>query len=523
MTPLTVLVESGADLASFAFGHESVAQPAARLIDRGLRMTGSPSATSIVAILTNDQPSIEVLLGAVASEAKLVSLPLPARGGDLADYATFVSETCKAFGGGCVVARDDVAGLLASVGVPAVGHGAIQPGALAGAQDGGFELVQFSSGSTSSPKAVALDDEKLGTNVEAILTALDPRPGDCTVSWLPLSHDMGLVGMVLASLAAGSPRWVGQGTIVLLEPETFLRAPGSWSTAMSRWRGTFTAAPDFAYRLAARSVQAGQDFDLSTVRCAIVGGEVVRADTLRAFESAFAPHGFDSLALSPAYGLAEVGLAVTMVPPDTPWTAKSLDRTALADGHVVDAVSGSGIEIVTSGPSLAGYEIDAGPDPTLIGQLRVSGPSIGCDGHTGLPFSQGSTLLTGDVGFLAAGQLFPCGRGDDYLLVHGRNVFAPAIERIVAELPGVRRGRVGIVTSPEGDWVVVVEPASLQIDASSRRQIAREIVRAVAREAGARPNEVLFIGSGTLPMTSSGKLQRNSLQRQWLRGDLSIL
>jgi len=486
---------------------------------------GSSSQSSVVAVLTNDRPSVEILLGALAVGARLVSLPLPARGANPERYASFVREMSAAFGADQVVARDDVAALLASLGVPAVGHSALRRGSLAAHCPEGFELVQFSSGSTSAPKAVALSDEQLGTNVEAILTALQPRSGDCTVSWLPLSHDMGLVGMLLASLAAAAPRWVGGVDIVVLEPERFLRAPDCWTGALSEWRGTFTAAPDFAYRMAHRSGPASLDLDLSSVRCAIVGGEVVRADTLRSFAAAFAAAGFNPLALCPAYGLAELGLAASMVRPDIPWTSTPLNRDALAEGRRVTAAeAGGGIEVVSNGTPIPGYAVDTSADPGRIGSLRISGPSIGRDGLTGRTYAdENGTLLTGDVGFVEAGEVYPCGRGDDYLLVHGRNVFAPAIERAVDDVAGVRRGRVGAVAALEGDWAVVVEAAGRAPVGGARRDLIHDITRAALSEAGARPTEILVVATGTLPMTSSGKLQRQLLRTRWTKGELSLI
>ena len=255
---------------------------------------------------------------------------------------------------------DDYAALLDGIGPPVRRHSELGSRPLATPGATGFVLVQFTSGSTGTARAVAVDDTRLGANVIAILQTLQPHPGDALVSWLPLSHDMGLIGMLFTALAAGAPRWTGDAHIVLLDPTTFLRSPGTWIEALSHYRGSFTAAPDFGYRLAVRR-QPACDVDLSRLRCAIVGGEMVRATTLEQYTAAFASHGLRRQAPCPAYGMAEVGLAVSINPPEQDWRDRTVSVSALASGRVsTPGRRGDELRIV-AWAALPGYEV-ACPD-----------------------------------------------------------------------------------------------------------------------------------------------------------------
>ena len=301
-----------------------------------------------------------------------------------------------------------------------------------------------------------LDDRALGANLAAILAAVRPRAGDTAVSWLPLSHDMGLVGMLLTSIAASAPDHAGRVDIVLLDPEQFLRAPRLWLRAISHWNGTFSAVPDFGLRLALRGSAAG--LDLHALRCLIVGGEVVRAGTLDELTTVLGPAGLDPRAVCPAYGMAEIGLAASMTRPGDPWRSRPASRRALA-GHDLAPPAGpeDHLTLVSSGRALPGYRITAeGP----VGALTIAGPSIGIDGRTGRSFAgTDGRLVTNDLGFVDDGWVYVCGRTDDYFVANGRNIFAPEVEDAVSRVPGVRPGRVTVVGTPEGDWVLVAEPA----------------------------------------------------------------
>lgn len=508
------MVASGADRATVIFPSEDHTVGAGRLAERGRRWfrLGAP-ARAVGAVLTNDATSVALVLGAIVSGARLVSLPLPPRGGDPRRYAAFLSEACAQQGVERVVARDDAADLLKSVGVPSVGHGELDGEQLSRPTSGGFELVQFSSGTTGPPKGVRLSEHTLGQNIAAIADAVAPTDGDVAVSWLPLSHDMGLVGMLLTSIAVAADLTGIQ--VALIEPERFLVRPRVWLDAIDRYRGSYTASPDAGLRLAVAG-RGDRHVDLSALRCVIVGGEIIRARTLEAFETAFGADGLSALALCPAYGMAEIGLAATMTRPEDRWASTVLDSVALAEGRwVAPDAGGSQMRLVASGRPLDGYGVVVRSVGADVGTLHVTVPSAGADAVTGRPFAdRAGVVRTADRGMVANDLLYVCGRADDHIVTAGRNVYAPAIEDAVGDVEGVRPGRVTVIDVPDGSWVVVVERVS-RGEAEDERPLRDRVRRAVVAAVGADPDEVVILARGQLPMTSSGKVQRHAVRQRW--------
>jgi len=503
------------------FGIDGTPIAASALAERGLRLLGPGGRhATVAALLTNDADSVAVVLGSLLGGAGLVSVPPPHRGADLSTYAAFVTSVLADHGSPPLIARADIAAALAAVGVDSVAADALPAGGWLGGRPDGATVTQFSSGTTGEPKGICLTDAQLGSNVTAIIERVVPRPGDVTVSWLPLSHDLGLVGMLLTSVASAAPPWVDGGEIVLLEPEQFLRRPPLWMDAVRRWRGTFTAAPDFGYELAARTAPDNAE-EVTSLRCAIVGGDLVRRDTLDSFTRAHT--GFDPLAFCPAYGLAEVGLAVTMVRPDDPVGHRSVSRRGLADGTLTDPQDpGDLLSVVSSGPPLRGYAVDApGWSSGHTGSILVTGPSIGSQATTTTPAAADQPgLRTGDLGFVDDDGLSVCGREDDHFVLRGRNLFAPTVERAVGRLPGVRPGRALIGAGPDR-WVVAVEPA--RGDRPPIGPLRDQVRRCAVAVTGAQPDAVVVVAPGSLPFTSSGKPRRRDLLRQWLGDDLDEL
>jgi acyl-CoA synthetase (AMP-forming)/AMP-acid ligase II len=523
---LSELVADGAERTRFVFGSLGAPVATGRLVDAGIgHFTADADADRVAVLLTNDRPTVEVVLGAITAGSVLVSLPLPGRGADVEAYASFVKDVCASHQIAEIVVADGYADLLEGLGVPVRRHSELGNRPLALAAAGQFQLVQFTSGSTGTPKPVVVDDVLLGANVAAILAVLQPQPGDAVVSWLPLAHDMGLVGMLLAGLVGGGSRWAGRGDIVLLDPTTFLRNPASWLEALDHWAGSFTAAPDFAFRLAARRPPA-TELDLSHLRCAIVGGEVVRAETLQTFVSALRQHGLRERALCPAYGMAEACLAVTMTSPEQDWRTRSVSMAALADGQVSEPRrDDDALVLVSSGQPLPSYEVTCPSPDSGTGTIAVRGPSIGIDGATGQGFADAAGWYApGDTGFVDGGWLYVCGRSDDYIVAHGRNVYAPAVEAAISGVGGVRPGRVTAVDLHTGEWAVVVEPAGHEVPGTTQAEtLSRSIRRAAVGVSSAKPDVVVIVAPGGLPLTSSGKLQRNLVRTRLVSGELPVL
>jgi fatty-acyl-CoA synthase len=477
-----------------------------QVVDAGrAQYTSDADQPVVAAMLTNDEPSVELVLGAIAQGAVLVSLPLPGRAVAADSYIGFLRRALADSGATRVVARDDIAVMLRSAGIEATAHSEISASPPVATSGPGFELIQYSSGSTGPPKPIRVDHEVLATNIAAILDRVQARSGDVTVSWLPISHDMGLIGMLLASLAAADDTWTAGAEIVLIDPEAFLRRPTIWMEAISHWQGTFTAAPDFGYRLAVTR-HAGGDLNLTTLRHAIIGGEVVRAPTLRSFDEAFRPAGLVPSVFAPAYGMAELGLAATMTGPDEVWRS-----TDLAAG---DAPART---LVSSGRPLGGYTIDVDEDTA---RLTVVAPAAGRDGLTGAPLAPDGRLLTGDTGFVTPdGWVYVTGRLDDIIVVNGRNISALDIEAAVSAVPSVRAGRVAAVNLESGEWVIAAELQAVGSDGGAQG-IQRDVRGAAVGAVNAAPDDIALLPPGSLPMTSSGKLQRTEVRRRWQAGSL---
>ena len=522
MTALSSLVERAADSCSVTFGPAGAPVKVSQLIAAGARRYGPGGDGEAVGILmTNEQGIVECLFGAIARGVTLVSLPLPPPRTDPAEYVSWLAGTCQTLDIEEVIANDAACALLEGVGIRARSYASPGGRPLASPGGGGFRLVQFSSGTTGPPRAVALDDQALGANVLAILRRIDPRPGDTAVSWLPLAHDMGLVGMLLASIAGMAPGMAEGGDLLLLDPTRFMRSPGTWLTALTERRATITATPGFGLRLATRQPLPGR-VDLSDLRCVIVGGEVVRADTLRAFTEACAPMGLGEGVLCPAYGMAELGVAATMTPAGEPWRTRWLSAAGLADGELAGPRPGErAVELVAAGPPLDGYQVTTAVDRArATGRVVVRGPSVGADGFTGRSLcGEDGTLVTGDEGFVEDRWLYVAGRADDYLVAHGRNLYAPAIEAAIGGCSGVRCGRVAAISLPTGAWSVIAEVAdAVRGDTGAQDRIRADVGRAAVGVTSARPDDIILVPPGTIPITTSGKVRRARLRSQILGG-----
>ncbi len=404
---------------------------------------------------------------------------------------------------------------LASIPAPAPSVATFEP---PGADEMAF--LQFTSGSTAAPKGVVVTHGCLVANARAIAEhglAVDPER-DVGVSWLPLHHDMGLIGFVVTPMVCGVP-------VVLIPTSRFVRHPETWLDAVHRHRGTITFAPTFALALARRRPRLG--WDLSCLRVLGCGAEPLRAGIMRDFLSTFRAAGLPETALTPSYGLAEATLAVTFHALGTPLRVDRVDPQALASrGQVAPSNEEDALEIVGCGRALPGHEIaivdetDTPLPPRREGHVRVRGPSVTAGyfadaGSTHEAFRDG-WLATGDLGYVADGDLFVCGRAKEILIVHGRNLHPEPIEQAAASTPGVREGRVVAFSRPgeSGEEVVVCAEAAGPRDAS----LARAVGSRVADELGLPVADVVLLPPGALPRASSGKLQRGAARTAYLAG-----
>ncbi len=386
-------------------------------------------------------------------------------------------------------------------------------------------FLQFTSGSTARPKGVMVSHANLLANARAFLGphGLDRRPDDLGVSWLPLFHDMGLIGFVLGPLIVDIP-------VVLLPTATFARGPRVWLETIAKHRGTITYAPNFAYALAVKRLKPKdvEALDLSCVRVAGCGAEPIQADTLRAFARALAPAGFRETALLPSYGMAESTLAVTFHPLGTPMMVDSIALQGLQRGVAIPDAGPDALPFVSCGvafPDHALTIVDEHGQPRAereVGEIVVQGPSV-TRGYfqneeaTAAALRNGA-LHTGDLGYLADGRLYVCGRIKDLIIIRGANFHAQDLEWAVSELEGVRRGNVvalGLTLEGEERLILAVECTSTEADAVKAKVAAR-----INEAFGLNPYEIVAVTVGSLPKTSSGKLQRRKVADLYRAGQL---
>lgn len=388
-------------------------------------------------------------------------------------------------------------------------------------------FLQFTSGSTSKPKGVMVRHRNLVANAQAFLgpSGLDRKDDDIGVSWLPLFHDMGLIGFILGTLVCDIP-------VVILPTESFARSPRLWLETISKHRGTITYAPNFAYQLVTKRVKEKDlaSLDLSCLRVVGCGAEPIRARTLLEFADKFAPSGFRATQFLPSYGMAEATLAITFHQLGDELLVDRVDPGAMKAGHAEIAGEGTAgvIELVSNGSAFPGHELlivdEAGaPVPEReVGQVVTRGPSV-TEGYfeNAEASAEGwkdGWLQTGDLGYLADGNLYICGRVKDLIIVRGKNHYPQDIEWTVGDLEGVRRGNVvALSVIKDGTEELVVAAECVSGDAA---QLRDTIERTITHDFGLAPSHVAMVRVGSLPKTSSGKAQRQKTKAMFEAGAL---
>jgi fatty-acyl-CoA synthase len=398
-----------------------------------------------------------------------------------------------------------------------------------GADD--LAYLQFSSGSTRLPVGVAVRQKALMSNVAGILAhGLRVRDGDRAVSWLPLYHDMGLVGFLLAPLA-------GQITVDLLPTQEFARRPQLWLGLITRNKATISYSPSFGYELCVRRglQNSAEPFDLSSWRIAGIGGDMIRPQVLREFVEAFAGRGFDPGSFLPSYGMAEATLALSFAEPGRGIEVDLLDADRMEqDGLAVpaDETASRTRAAVLCGEPLPGHEIEVrDPDGVVlpdrrIGRVFARGPSLmlgydGRPGDTAAVLSPDGWLDTGDLGYRLDGSLVITGRAKDLIIVNGRNIWPQDLEWTVEHVvPEVRAGRVAAFSLDEDGREVVVLAAETRLTPDSPAELEAAIAGAVRAQHGV-DSRVLLLPTNSLPFTSSGKLSRTATRQRYLSGSLA--
>ncbi len=404
-------------------------------------------------------------------------------------------------------------------------------------------FLQYTSGSTSDPKGVKVSQSNLSANLEAIRVSFglekDADSREVGVFWLPAYHDMGLIGGVLTPLFVG-------GTTVLMSPSSFLQNPMRWLGAISEYRATISGAPNFAYDYCVRRTNLEQraELDLSNWRLAFSGAEPVRAETLHRFAEAFEPSGFNARAFYPCYGLAEATLLAAGPDHDDNPTLLAVDRASVGAGQVKLAPEGcdeTTQELVGCGKAPAGHRVvvmdpqSRHVQPELaVGEIVLWGPSVttGYWDRTDLnddiwisPVGDTESYLrTGDLGFVHAGELFVTGRLKDVIVLRGQNHYPQDIEQTAADAhPAAMPAAAFTINEDVQEQLALVVQVERTFPKDRHDEVAKAIRMAVSQTHGLDATVVALIRQATLPVTSSGKVQRSLTRERYLDGDLKIV
>jgi len=392
--------------------------------------------------------------------------------------------------------------------------------------DGGATaFIQCTSGSTTVPKAVVVSHRNLYANLDALWQEGRDGEGDAMCMWVPMYHDMGLLGFLRPLIYDHS--------LVLMEPQAFLRRPGRWLRAISDHRATISGGPNFAFDLCVRKVgeEERKGLDLSSWRLAYNGAEPIRVEVLKKFLEVYEPLGFPRAAMVPCYGMSETTLAASAPRMGEAVLGRTFDRAALEQGTAKE--SAEGVALVGVGRALPGHDVKV-IDPESgepraegeVGVVAVTGPSLttGYLNRTDLtekafgPWVKGDErrwIRTNDLGFFHRGELFVVGRADDALIVRGRKIPATDVEDAVEAVPGVRKGCTAAIQTANGDFAVVVETRG-----DGGAELATRIRGEVSAAFAVSPGQVVEVPRGTIPKTSSGKICRAVIRRQLAEGTL---
>ncbi len=393
-------------------------------------------------------------------------------------------------------------------------------------------LIQYTSGSTGDPKGVLLSHSNLLANIRALRQALNIKPDDIAVSWLPLYHDMGLIGAWLGPLYFGTP-------IVIMSPLTFLAFPPRWLWAIHAHRATISVAPNFAFDLCVRKINDHEirELDLGSLRILLNGSEAIVPETIQRFTKRFMHYGFKAEAICPVYGLAECSVGLTVsplgrLPRIDRVTRKSLQQTGRAEpADINDPLP---LQFVSCGTPLPEHEIQitngkgCPVEERVVGHVLFRGPSV-TRGYFRNPDATNKVLRSdgwmdsGDLGYWADNELFVTGRLKDLIIKAGRNLYPHEIEELVGSISGIRKGCVaafGVQDTTLGTERLILIAETRETSAERRKQIHSTITEQMMSVLGIAPDSVVFSPPGSILKTSSGKIRHAATRDAYLNGRL---
>ena len=517
----------------------------ARVVGAALQARGLVPGDHVAILGPTSRSLITIIQGCWLAGIASMVLPLPMRMGSLEAFVESTRGRVR-HGDAKLILIDDVLAAFYEAGPddpPIEPMAAVLPGGAGPGSGDRLELapydperlviLQYTSGSTSEPKGVMIPDRVLRANIDASCEAAQLVGSEVMVSWLPLYHDMGLVGFLSIPMTNGVQ-------LVQAAPQDFLAKPGNWMQWISDHRGTATAGPNFAWVLATRALGRMEGLDLSHLTLALSGAEPVDPTAVEAFVKAAAPFGFKAGSVFPAFGMAEVAIGGVFPPRHRGMVCDSVDRLVLERDRyakpldLADATEEIDVRrLPLLGKAVPGLEMKVVHPDTFeevaerqVGELLLRGTSV-TPGYYKRPDATAALfhdgwLCTGDLAYTVDGELVLCGRIKDVIIVGGRNVFPEDIERAVGVLDGVRAGNViafGVEGYKSKESVVVVA----EVRTDDPDVVRHAIHHRTLDVTGLPPRDVMLVKPGTLPKTSSGKLQRARCRELYLADELELV
>lgn len=490
---------------------------AALRVATALRRRGIERGDTVAMVLTNSDGAMAGLMGAWLTGACVASLPIVARGMGIPTYVAQLRRLVIEVDAGVFLAEGRFLDLLPSegLGVEAVAYESLldcdthaEPEPL-GRDDVIF--IQYSSGSTGEPKGVRLRLSAIEKQLQHLAEAMEiDNERDIGVTWLPMSHDMGLFGCMLLAWASGMPG-------LRAAPERFIRSPRTWLEDCAAIGATVTAAPPFALNVAAKAAAGGRLCGPLSIRTWLIGGDQINWGALTSAVDALSPLGVKLEAITVAYGLAEATLAVTLGDLEGAPRTLDADGRSLMAGSVEIALPGDphALRLVSAGRPIRGARVrveSGGPGGSAdMGEICVRAPSLAEGYHHNDEASaatfQAGELRTGDIGMIVDDELYIVGRSDDVVVVGGRNVRVYELEAQLATLPGVRSGNCALIDTRDGSGAVALL-AEVDSEPDDLPALARTLRGSALALGGVPVRECLFVPKGHFPKTPSGKVQR---------------
>jgi fatty-acyl-CoA synthase len=520
----------------------------ARVVGAALQARGLVPGDHVAILGPTSRALMTIVRGCWLTGIASMVLPLPMRMGSLDEFVTSTRARIRHGDAKLILIDDQLAAFYESDAgdPPIVSMSALLPGTPGLPPGDAVEIpqpdperlviLQYTSGSTSEPKGVMIPDRVLTANMDACTHAAELTADEVMVSWLPLYHDMGLVGFLAIPMTVGV-------SLVQAAPQDFMAHPGHWMEWISTHRGTATAGPNFAWVLATRALRRASGLDLSSLSLALSGAEPVDPAAVEAFVAAAEPHGFKAGGVFPAFGMAEVAIGGSFPERGRGLVCDTVDRIVLERDRVAKPIAVDDPDdfalrarrLPYLGTPVPGLEMRVVDPATYedrperhVGELLIRGTSV-TPGYykrrdaTAALFRDG-WLCTGDLAYMVDGELILCGRIKDVIIIGGRNVFPEDIERAVGTIDGVRAGNV-IAVGVEGykgkETVVVV--AEVRAEPGELERIRSDVHHRTLDVCGIPPRDVVLVEAGTLPKTSSGKLQRAKCREQYLDETLATV